>query len=185
MLVPTIPRRFGLQIWRRRRLATASQPKNLIRFMRGLSQPPKATQSNGSTIQVPPQPPQRSSSHIEDGTASPLLDYLLLDPSPAFCKTSGPGCRFIGATGQTRGIIELCRRPCSSSSQSEFSSGIVDFEQSLCLHSVLPGIAFSLDLIETTNQYGVAEVLLSSFMAAFVFSIFGAQPLCIAGVTGK
>ncbi|KAJ4464564.1 bicarbonate transporter [Lentinula lateritia] len=50
--------------------------------------------------------------------------------------------------------------------------------------NVLPGIAFSLDLIETTEQYGVAEVLLSSFMAAFVFSVFGAQPLTIAGVTG-
>jgi hypothetical protein len=50
--------------------------------------------------------------------------------------------------------------------------------------SVLPGIAFSLDLIETTQQFGVAEVLLSSFMAAFIFSVFGAQPLVIAGVTG-
>lgn len=50
--------------------------------------------------------------------------------------------------------------------------------------SVLPGIAFSLDLIETTQQYGVAEVLISSFMAAFVFSVLGAQPLTIAGVTG-
>ncbi|KAJ8582029.1 hypothetical protein M405DRAFT_750815 [Rhizopogon salebrosus TDB-379] len=50
--------------------------------------------------------------------------------------------------------------------------------------NVLPGIAFSLDLIETTQQYGVAEVLISSFMAAFVFSVFGAQPLTIAGVTG-
>ncbi|KAJ8509545.1 hypothetical protein ONZ45_g8309 [Pleurotus djamor] len=50
--------------------------------------------------------------------------------------------------------------------------------------NVLPGIAFSLDLIETTQQYGVAEVLLSSFMAAFIFSVFGAQPLTIAGVTG-
>ncbi|KAL0066207.1 hypothetical protein AAF712_006832 [Marasmius tenuissimus] len=50
--------------------------------------------------------------------------------------------------------------------------------------NVLPGIAFSLDLIETTNQYGVAEVLLASFQAAFIFSVFGAQPLCIAGVTG-
>ncbi|KAF8894307.1 bicarbonate transporter [Mucidula mucida] len=49
---------------------------------------------------------------------------------------------------------------------------------------VLPGIAFSLDLIETTEQYGVAEVLMSSFMAAFIFSVFGAQPLTIAGVTG-
>lgn len=50
--------------------------------------------------------------------------------------------------------------------------------------NVLPGIAFSLDLIETTNQYGIAEVLVSTFMAAFVFSVFGAQPLTIAGVTG-
>lgn len=51
-------------------------------------------------------------------------------------------------------------------------------------YSVLPGIAFSLDLIETTQQYGVAEVLISSFMAAFIFSVFGGQPLTIAGVTG-
>lgn len=50
--------------------------------------------------------------------------------------------------------------------------------------NVLPGIAFSLDLIETTQQYTVAEVLMSSFMVAFVFSVFGAQPLTIAGVTG-
>nr|GAT43806.1 predicted protein [Mycena chlorophos] len=50
--------------------------------------------------------------------------------------------------------------------------------------NVLPGIAFSLDLIETTDEYGVAEVLISSFMAAAVFSFFGAQPLTIAGVTG-
>lgn len=50
--------------------------------------------------------------------------------------------------------------------------------------NVLPGIAFSVDLIETTDQYGVAEVLLSSFVAAFIFSFLGAQPLTIAGVTG-
>ena len=50
--------------------------------------------------------------------------------------------------------------------------------------SVLPGIAFSLDLIETTGKYGVTEVLLSSAMAAGVFSVFGGQPLCVAGVTG-
>ncbi|KAJ7070029.1 anion exchanging protein [Mycena amicta] len=50
--------------------------------------------------------------------------------------------------------------------------------------NVLPGIAFSLDLIETTSEYGVSEVLISSFMAAFIFSCFGAQPLTIAGVTG-
>ncbi|KAF8755067.1 HCO3- transporter family [Rhizoctonia solani] len=50
--------------------------------------------------------------------------------------------------------------------------------------NILPGIAFSLDLIETTDQYGVIEVLLSSFMAAVIFSVFSCQPLCIAGVTG-
>ncbi|KAH8989556.1 anion exchanging protein [Lactarius akahatsu] len=50
--------------------------------------------------------------------------------------------------------------------------------------NVLPGIAFSLHLTVVTGQYGVSEVLLSSFMASFVFSVFGAQPLCIAGVTG-
>ncbi|KAH9029042.1 hypothetical protein EDB84DRAFT_1588842 [Lactarius hengduanensis] len=42
--------------------------------------------------------------------------------------------------------------------------------------NVLPGIAFSLHLTVVTGQYGVSEVLLSSFMASF--------PLCIAGVTG-
>ncbi|KAK4688637.1 boron transporter, partial [Tremellales sp. Uapishka_1] len=49
---------------------------------------------------------------------------------------------------------------------------------------VFPGIAFSLDLIETTGQYGVQEVLLASFMAAFVASFLGGQPLLISGVTG-
>ncbi|KAL7420587.1 hypothetical protein Q5752_004538 [Cryptotrichosporon argae] len=50
--------------------------------------------------------------------------------------------------------------------------------------NVFPGIAFSLDLIETTNEYGVQEVLLASFMAAFVAAVLGGQPLLISGVTG-
>ncbi|KAJ9125613.1 hypothetical protein QFC22_000575 [Naganishia vaughanmartiniae] len=37
---------------------------------------------------------------------------------------------------------------------------------------------------ETTGEYGVQEVLLSTFMAAFVASVFGGQPLLISGVTG-
>lgn len=82
------------------------------------------------------------------------------------------------------GITELYQQLLSYSFRSEsryfLSLGyILTF-----IYSVLPGIAFSLDLIETTEQYGVAEVLISSFMAAFIFSIFGAQPLTIAGVTG-
>ena len=66
---------------------------------------------------------------------------------------------------------------------SMFSPKYLLSEVGMCL-SVLPGIAFSLDLIETTEQYGVMEVLLASFMAAFIFSVFGAQPLTIVGVTG-
>ncbi|ORX41176.1 HCO3 transporter family-domain-containing protein [Kockovaella imperatae] len=50
--------------------------------------------------------------------------------------------------------------------------------------NVLPGIAFSLDLIETTGQYGVQEVLLASFIAAGAASFLGGQPLLISGVTG-
>jgi hypothetical protein len=50
--------------------------------------------------------------------------------------------------------------------------------------SVLPGIAFSLDLVETAGKYGVVEVFLSSAIAAGVFSVFGGQRLCILGVTG-
>ncbi|KAL7414672.1 HCO3 transporter family-domain-containing protein [Mrakia frigida] len=50
--------------------------------------------------------------------------------------------------------------------------------------NVLPGIAFSLDLIETTGKYGVNEVLLATLIAAVAASIFGAQPLVISGVTG-
>lgn len=67
---------------------------------------------------------------------------------------------------------------------STYSVGALPYTSTWFHHSVLPGIAFSLDLIETTQQYGVSEVLLSSFMASFIFSVFGAQPLCIAGVTG-
>jgi hypothetical protein len=37
---------------------------------------------------------------------------------------------------------------------------------------------------KTNSSYGVNEVLLASVFAAFVFSIFAAQPLVIVGVTG-
>lgn len=51
--------------------------------------------------------------------------------------------------------------------------------------SILPALAFSLDMFEKTNQsYGVNEVLLASVLAAVVFSVFAAQPLVIVGVTG-
>ena len=86
--------------------------------------------------------------------------------------------------------MELPRCPCHRSylllqvSFDVYSEIHILSETGSYVLSVLPGIAFSLDLIETTEQYGVTEVLLASFMAAFIFSVFGAQPLTIAGVTG-
>jgi len=83
------------------------------------------------------------------------------------------------------GIIEWFRRLRSFSLPSIVFLVLVKSDQTyVTAFSVLPGIAFSLDLIETTGKYGVTEVLLSSAMAAGVFSVFGGQPLCIAGVTG-
>lgn len=55
-----------------------------------------------------------------------------------------------------------------------------------CQFSILPALAFSLDMFEKTNQsYGVNEVLLASVLGAVVFSIAAAQPLVIVGVTGR
>lgn len=54
-----------------------------------------------------------------------------------------------------------------------------------CITSILPALAFSLDMFDRThNSYGVNEVLLSSVLASVVFSLFAAQPLTIVGVTG-
>ncbi|KAF4343064.1 chloride-bicarbonate anion exchanger AE2 [Fusarium beomiforme] len=51
--------------------------------------------------------------------------------------------------------------------------------------SILPALAFSLDMFQKTgSNYGVNEVLLSSVLGAVIFSLFAAQPLVIVGVTG-
>ncbi|KAL8913354.1 MAG: hypothetical protein Q9171_001831 [Xanthocarpia ochracea] len=51
--------------------------------------------------------------------------------------------------------------------------------------NVLPALAFTLDMYRRTDgQYGVNEALFSSALAAMVFSILGAQPLTIVGITG-
>lgn len=51
--------------------------------------------------------------------------------------------------------------------------------------SILPALAFSLDMFQKTgSNYGVNEVLLASVLGAVVFSLFSAQPLVIVGVTG-
>lgn len=52
-------------------------------------------------------------------------------------------------------------------------------------HSVLPAIAYTLDMYRRTGQFfGINESLFSSAMAAMIFSIFAAQPLTIVGITG-
>jgi boron transporter len=54
------------------------------------------------------------------------------------------------------------------------------------LSSILPALAFSLDMFSKTNQsFGVNEVLLASVLASVVFSVAACQPLVIVGVTGK
>ena len=51
--------------------------------------------------------------------------------------------------------------------------------------SILPALAFSLDMFTKTNMsFGVNEVLLASVLGSVVFSVFAAQPLVIVGVTG-
>ena len=52
-------------------------------------------------------------------------------------------------------------------------------------YSILPALAFSLDMFSKTgSNYGVNEVLLASVLGSVVFSVFAAQPLVIVGVTG-
>ncbi|KAI4232660.1 MAG: hypothetical protein L6R40_007332 [Gallowayella cf. fulva] len=51
--------------------------------------------------------------------------------------------------------------------------------------NLLPALAFILDMNRRTDgQFGVNEALFSSALAAMVFSILGAQPLTIVGITG-
>jgi hypothetical protein len=51
--------------------------------------------------------------------------------------------------------------------------------------SILPALAFSLDMFSQTDMsYGVNEVLLASVLGSVVFALAAAQPLVIVGVTG-
>lgn len=55
----------------------------------------------------------------------------------------------------------------------------------LTYYSILPALAFSLDMfVKTDNSYGVNEVLLASVLGCVVFALFACQPLVIVGVTG-
>ncbi|KAI4722441.1 hypothetical protein E4T48_01404 [Aureobasidium sp. EXF-10727] len=51
--------------------------------------------------------------------------------------------------------------------------------------NLLPALAYTLDMYRQTGQfYGVNEALFTSALAALVFSLLGAQPLTIVGITG-
>ncbi|KAK5114841.1 hypothetical protein LTR62_001998 [Meristemomyces frigidus] len=51
--------------------------------------------------------------------------------------------------------------------------------------NLLPALAFELDMMRNTDGYfGINEALLSSALAAFVFSLFSCQPLTVVGITG-
>lgn len=53
------------------------------------------------------------------------------------------------------------------------------------LDSLLPAIAYTLDMYRRTGEFfGINEALFASALAAVVFSTLGAQPLTIVGVTG-
>ena len=70
-------------------------------------------------------------------------------------------------------------------SPSETVSYVKISSTGLTSRSILPALAFSLDMFAKTNMsFGVNEVLLASVLGAVVFSIAAAQPLVIVGVTG-
>ena len=52
--------------------------------------------------------------------------------------------------------------------------------------NLLPALAFQLDMNHNTGGlYGINEALLSSALAAVVFSTLSAQPLTVVGITGQ
>ena len=53
------------------------------------------------------------------------------------------------------------------------------------MKSLLPALAFTLDMSRNTDGYfGINEALFSSALAAMVFSLAAAQPITIVGITG-
>ncbi|KIK77345.1 hypothetical protein PAXRUDRAFT_167177, partial [Paxillus rubicundulus Ve08.2h10] len=122
------------------------------------------------------------------GSLASALEHTLLSPSATLrgshaSRWSLPP--FIGGLGV--GITQdfRARAPWYISDWTDaWNYRVIPATTLIFFANVLPGIAFSLDLVETTQQYGLSEVLISCFMAAFIFSVLGAQPLTIAGVTG-
>jgi hypothetical protein len=82
-------------------------------------------------------------------------------------------------------LIEHLRVQCGCTSSSKYC--LLCFQKTICTntHSVLPAIAFTLDMYRRTGGFfGINEALFSSALAAIVFSLLSCQPLTIVGVTG-
>ena len=78
----------------------------------------------------------------------------------------------------------LPQSACISSSRRTSIPRALDFRLTYWC-SILPALAFILDMNHNTGGfYGINEALFSSALAALVFSILGAQPLTIVGITG-
>jgi hypothetical protein len=84
-----------------------------------------------------------------------------------------------------RNVKSACKVPASTRiSKNGSLAGNEDFAYRS--YSILPALAFSLDMfVKTNNSYGVNEVLLASVLGCVVFSLLAAQPLVIVGVTGE
>lgn len=83
------------------------------------------------------------------------------------------GCTLSSRCSQT--TLE-CRFQCSERPQAH---------NLWCPPSLLPAIAYTLDMYRRTGEFfGINEALFASALAAIVFSTLGAQPLTIVGVTG-
>ncbi|KAF8130561.1 hypothetical protein EV363DRAFT_1399069 [Boletus edulis] len=91
-------------------------------------------------------------------------------------------------------MVDVCTSPLLGVTPSSFRNSLIRARApwylsdwtGACNYRVIPATTLIIflqttHLIETTHQYGVTEILVSSFMAAFIFSVFGAQPLTIPG----
>jgi hypothetical protein len=101
------------------------------------------------------------------------------------CITMSRGaCHITEATSPTPGHIELSRVQSECTLSSERKRRTL-YGREADNYSLLPAIAFTLDMYRRTGEFfGINEALFSSALAAMVFSLFAAQPLTIVGVTG-
>ncbi|BEI93712.1 uncharacterized protein CcaverHIS019_0601710 [Cutaneotrichosporon cavernicola] len=158
-------------------------PPSLNRNRSSIS--PPSPNRNRSPISSPPYSPPPRAERPSNPPDPPLtlLHPTTSRPGPHIPDQNDKGSRWIPFSGMWRDISH--RAPYYRSDWTDaWNYRVIPSTWFIFFANVLPGLAFSLDLIEETGLYGVQEVLLASFMAAFVAAVFGGQPLLISGVTG-